>query len=183
MFSARALLQQYGFSLIELLFTVAIAAVMFGLCVPAYNQFFTKSKESVLRMQLLHAINLARREVIMRGEAVTLCGSSDHVTCSEHWGSGQILFVDEKEDGRVIDKEHVISVFYSEAKGTLHWRSALGRDYLQILPDGLAHTENGSFWFCPVGVVDPVWAIVVNKAGRAYTKYPDRKGKINTFRC
>lgn len=155
-----------GFSLPELLITLAIVILLSAFILPTYKIFIVKSQAQVLSVQLLRALNLARSEAMLRGVAMTLCGSVNHVSCTGDWQAGQIIFVDEKQDGVVIDKEHVAYVFDAVAReGMLRWRSALGRSYLQLRPTGDTF-DNGTFWYCARQEKTPRWAIVISQSGR-----------------
>ena len=172
-----------GFSLLELLFVLVIAVILFSLLMPAYHVFFDASREQVLGLELLRVIRLARSEAILYGVPMTLCKTVDHVTCSGRWRDGQMLFLDEKRDGSVVNKERIVHVFDAVFDGELHWRSSLGRDYLQMLPSGLTRAENGTFWYCPRRSSKPVWAVVVNKSGRARLVLPGGSGELDMLFC
>lgn len=171
-----------GFSLIELVVTLSIIIIILAFTIPSQTIFLTKTNQNIASQQLLHAISLAHSEAILRGVPVSLCKSKDHTTCSGNWDDGQIIFTDDNRDGIVIDKSHVLTVLDPLKGATLHWRSALSRDYLQILSNGLS-TENGSFWYCTVKADNPAWAIRISQTGRARLEYPDQTGKINGLSC
>lgn len=163
-----------GFSLFELLICLSIISILLVLTFPNYSQFLSQSKEQSLSQQLLRGINLARSEARLRGDIVGFCGSVDHVACSKVWKDGQIIFVDDDQGNR-----KVLSVSDALAiKGVLHWRSALGREYLQFLPSGFTNGEQGTFWFCRENSKIPQWAIVVNHAGRTRLVYAELNGGI-----
>lgn len=173
-----------GFSLIELMITLLIIAVVVAFVVPDNKIFLFGAEDKVSSLQIMRAISLARSEAQLRGQVVTLCKSVDRVTCSGQWQDGFIAFVDEREDGVVANKENVVAVFNRVSRdGVLHWRSSLNRDYLQILPSGLTRGENGTFWFCPSKSNLSAWAVVVNQLGRARVVYPDRFGKMGSLHC
>lgn len=160
-------MSKHGFSLLELLVVISIISMTVILTVPAYQFIFKKSTSQILSARLLRAIQMARSEAMTRGIPVTLCKSKDHTTCSGAWQDGQILFVDEKQNGIVADKADVLYIFDKNFSGTLNWRSSLKRDYLQFLPSGLTAGENGTFSYSPADTKNPGWKIVVNQAGRA----------------
>ncbi len=150
-----------GFSLLELLITLSIIAILAVLTLPSYREFLVKSQDQVMSAQLLRAINLTRSEAIARNAVVSLCKNQD----------GYIIFSADK----IIYKFRDIS-----RDGILNWRAfPLDRDKLQFLPSGWPNAENGTFWYCHHAAKNPAWAIVLSQSGRARIVYPDKAGEID----
>jgi type IV fimbrial biogenesis protein FimT len=162
----KASLQQAGFSLLELIITLALIAIITGIAIPAYTSFINTTKDQVASEKLLQALVIARNEALLRGVTLTMCKSLDHVSCSGDWKNGQIIFIDSQHNATVTNKENIIYVLDS-VEGVLHWQSSLHRDYLSFFPSGSTQGEDGTFWFCHAGVNVASWAIIVNQAGRA----------------
>jgi type IV fimbrial biogenesis protein FimT len=99
-----------GFTLIELMVTVAIAAVLAGLAAPSMRDLIAsnrlKSHTSALHTSLL----LARSEAIKRNSRVVLCKSPDGVTCvtAGDWQQGWVVFADASNDAMLDAGELVI---------------------------------------------------------------------------
>lgn len=86
-----------GFSLLELIVTMAIVAVVLVIGVPSFIELLRSSRVSTLTSRLVTAMNLTRSEAIRAGSRVTLCKSADGATCIATGGyqQGWIVFVDE----------------------------------------------------------------------------------------
>jgi type IV fimbrial biogenesis protein FimT len=86
--------------LVELLVTIAIAAVLAGLAVPSFKELIAsnrlKSHSSLLHTSLL----LARSEAIKRNGRVVLCKSANGKDCTAagDWQQGWIVFADADND-------------------------------------------------------------------------------------
>jgi type IV fimbrial biogenesis protein FimT len=174
--------KRLGFSLLELLIVLSIIALTLTLSLPTFSTFLNQAKSQRIKEQLLRAIHLARSEAQWRGVAVSLCHSANHKICGGRWEDDQIIFIDEAEAGSVQKTEDILSIFsMPRLPGVLHWRSALSRAYLQILPTGLTRGEDGTFWYCSRESKIPVWAIKVSQSGRA--RVIEESEELQSLQC
>ena len=94
-----------GFTLIELMVTVAVSVILLTVAVPNYINFMRANKLSTSVNTFVQALQLARLEA--RGRGATLCAStgkvdatSKHEECdSTDWRTGWIVFSDSTFDG------------------------------------------------------------------------------------
>ncbi len=88
--------QQRGYTMVELMFTVAIAALVTGLAVPNFRDFVLNNRAAEEANALVGALALARSESVTRGIPVTVCASNDNATCAgaTNWSTGWIVFTD-----------------------------------------------------------------------------------------
>ena len=85
---------QTGFTLLELLITMAMAAILLTLAVPSF-QYVTNANRIAGEVNgLLGDLQFARAEAIKEGRSITVCVSTDGATCanSTTWQSGWIVF-------------------------------------------------------------------------------------------
>ena len=93
---------QRGFTLTEMLATLAIAAVTATMAVPMMNRIVTDNRHATETNVLISTIHAARSEAILRNEQVTICTSNDAEQCTDSaWHEGWIFFVDSDHDRHI----------------------------------------------------------------------------------
>lgn len=81
-----------GFTLIEMMVTIAVLAILLALAVPSFNDAVLSGKLSTIANNLVASTHLARSEAIKRNNQVTLCVSTDGSTCTGGtWNQGWIV--------------------------------------------------------------------------------------------
>ncbi|MFB1487585.1 MULTISPECIES: GspH/FimT family pseudopilin [unclassified Thiocapsa] len=87
-----------GFTLLELMVTVAIAAILLTLGVPSFRDLVQNNRAATQVNALVTALSLARSEAVRRGQHVSICPSTDQETCTggDDWDDGWIVFVDDE---------------------------------------------------------------------------------------
>lgn len=84
-----------GFTLIELMITLAIVAILLTVGVPAMKKFLQGSQLIASTNELHSALHIARSEAVKSNARVTICSSDDGTSCSgsTNWRDGWIVFV------------------------------------------------------------------------------------------
>lgn len=72
-----------GFTLIELMVTVAVIAILAAVAVPAMTGLINNSRLSGLTGEVVSAVQLARSEAVRRNVRVVMCASEDGLTCAD----------------------------------------------------------------------------------------------------
>lgn len=82
-----------GFTLIELMVTIAVMAILLAIAVPSFTDAVLGSKLSSYANNFVASAHLARSEAIKRNTAVTLCASADGASCATAggWQQGWIV--------------------------------------------------------------------------------------------
>lgn len=79
--------QTRGFTIVELMVTLAVAAVLMGMAVPAFNDFVSQRRMASRSNDFLLAITYARSEAIRRNTVVSVQAVDDTDPGNE-WGPG-----------------------------------------------------------------------------------------------
>lgn len=101
-----------GFTMVEMIMTVAIASIVLVLAVPSFRYVTNSNRIAGEINGLLGDLQFARAEAIKEGRTVTVCVSTDgaHCTGSTNWQNGWILFSDPTNFGVVDAGEAVLRV-------------------------------------------------------------------------
>ncbi|MCL5801586.1 MAG: GspH/FimT family pseudopilin [Gammaproteobacteria bacterium] len=89
----RLMKKNHGFTLVELMITLAVVAILATVAVPSFMAFIQNNRITAQTNDLVTALNIARSEAIHRNSATTVCSSSDGATCVGSWDSGWLVRV------------------------------------------------------------------------------------------
>ena len=96
--------KQHGMTLVELMVTLAVAAILVSAALPSLSDMAANNRLSALNNQLVSSLNYARSEAVKRRYDVALCvRNSAGTACNASGGfeSGWIIFTDCNGDGAV----------------------------------------------------------------------------------
>jgi len=170
-----------GFTLIELMMTLAIAGILVTMAVPSFSEVIKNNRLITQENDFVTTLNLARSEAIRRSDRITVCKSSNQVSCSGAggWEQGWIVFNDVNDDGVVINPAaNVLRVHDPlSSKVTLHGDANLV-DYVSFVSSGATQkfaggasaTQPGVLIMCDDrGFVSQAKAIQISATGRVST--------------
>jgi type IV fimbrial biogenesis protein FimT len=131
--------RQGGFTLIELMVALALAAILLAIGAPSFSEFIRNARIASASNDLLAGIHVARTEAIKRRVPVTLCASSnptaDEPTCdSDGDFSGWILFLDDDADPDVSSGKEGNGTYEPDSGEELLRVSSQPHDSLEVTP-------------------------------------------------
>ena len=90
-----------GFTLTEVIMTVAVAAILVTIGVPSYKTMILNSRKNAAISDLQATLSLARNSAISQRQDTTVCKSNDNSSCTTNgdWSQGWIAFLDPDHDG------------------------------------------------------------------------------------
>ena len=85
-----------GFTIIELLVTMVVLAIVAAVAVPSFSSMVTNNRMAGEINDLVATMHYARSEAITRGVSVVVCKSADGAACTAagDWSQGWVIFTD-----------------------------------------------------------------------------------------
>jgi type IV fimbrial biogenesis protein FimT len=162
-----------GFTLTELIVTMAIAAILLTVGVPSFRDMILNNRIVTQTNELLAALNLTRSEAIKRGVRVVMCrsaGSGCATVSTSVWEAGWIIFADSNGNGALDADEPIIRV-REGVGGAITIRSGGNFSrWVAYQPDGVSrgntNLANDTFRICDSRGVDHARFVAVNIVGR-----------------
>ncbi len=149
-----------GFTIIELVVTMAVVAILAALAMPSFTSTFNNNRLTSNANELLSTLQSARMEAVRRNSRVIFCRNDDPDAgnaCNTGAGAwlGWMTFVDLNRNGDFDAGEVLLYSGTFTAPSQLQSSPAIsgGNQRLRFSPDGLAYSDaglllNAQFAFC-----------------------------------
>jgi type IV fimbrial biogenesis protein FimT len=153
-----------GFTIVELLVTIAIAAILLAVAVPSFTLFAQKRAISQKTVQVRNALELARGLALSQRQVWTVCTVDASNSCVSSAGLRLLVFRDDNDDkdfntGEMLHQDIDINSIELEI-------SASGRPYIRFARSGEA-LESGNIEVCSANqTVDYGRQAIVFRSGR-----------------
>lgn len=93
-----------GFTLIELMVTLSVAAILLTVGVPGMRDLIANNRLTAATNTFVSSLNIARSEAIKQGRNATVCisdASPQNQCTGANWDKGWIVWVDVDQDGNL----------------------------------------------------------------------------------
>lgn len=99
-----------GFTLVELVVTMAIAAILVTVAIPGFSNLIRDNRLIASTNRLVTSLAHARSEAVKRGTSVSICASSNGTACTGSWTDGWLVFSDGGTTGTVDGTDTILRV-------------------------------------------------------------------------
>lgn len=116
-----------GFTLIELMVTISIAAIGMAIAYPSFTSVLRSNRVATGTNGLIASFNLARTEAIRSNRGGGVCPSTDGTACSGNdWNAGVLVFTDIDGDRKWSSGDTVIRYFEARPSLSVEAKLAAG---------------------------------------------------------
>lgn len=173
-----------GFTLIELIVTLALAAIILTIGVPSFQEAIQNNRRTTQVNEFISALNITRSEAIRRGMQITMCKSTDGTNCNTTacdastgnncWEKGWIIFADTNSSGGP-DAGEIINVHSAFSSNMSLRAGSAFTSWIAYLSNGMSKGNgstatdtdtNRTFRICDSRGVDQARFAVINTTGR-----------------
>ena len=170
--------KQSGFTLIELMVTLAVAGILMSIAIPNYQTFILNSRITAQANEFMAAVGLTRSEAIKRATKISICKSANTTvalptcTTSGNWAQGWIIFTDGGTQGIKDGTDAIIQVRGPLAGTNTFIGNTNVVNYIAYGASGFG-TQMGTVSLCPPSPAAVVGRdIVISSTGRARVQKP-----------
>lgn len=153
-----ALRRYHGFTLIELVVTVAVLAIIVAMAAPSFTSMINSNRLATNTNELVASVQLAKMESLRRGMRVGVCESSNGTTCTDgdNWAQW-ITIADIDRDDDLDAADEVLRVSTARVPVQVRVSADIGDNgnRIEFRPDGLARDDVGALLNANVGVCIP----------------------------
>lgn len=167
-----------GFSLLELLVTLALLTLLVMTGLPLLRNSIHASRVTTEVNAMVRAVHVARSEAVKRAGQAVICPSLDGTQCAPDihaWNTGWLVFANSDNDSPAqVDEDEDILVYHPVSPGILVRSNRVSfafRTYLK-------RSSNGTLIFCPAVPGSEARAVVISYTGRPRTAYRRSNGSL-----
>lgn len=158
-----------GLTLVELLITIAVAAIIITVGVPSMTSLYEASRAEAGIQTLQSSITFARSQAVSYGGRVTVC-PLESGACTTNWKKGFTIFLDRNNpQGSLNGDDTIIKVV--EGFNDKDFVS-FGASFISFTADGLVSGTSGQFAYCPT--------TKTNEASQAFNVSPSGNLRMET---
>ncbi|MGR9012095.1 MAG: GspH/FimT family pseudopilin [Gammaproteobacteria bacterium] len=165
-----------GFSLIELMVTVAIIGITLTIALPSFQSLLASNRLTTSANDLVSALQLAKSEAIKSNRLVIVTKNGTT------WANGWLVFADNNQNDTQDAGETTISSFDALSTGFTVTSTNRYANRVTYRPDGRS-TANGSFNFCSPAATADFRRVVIASTGRVKIETPTIAGISYASAC
>lgn len=163
-------IKQYGFNLLELLYGLALIAILLAIAAPTYQEMRTQNQLQTAQAQLSIAVHAAKNMAWQTGASIIFCQTDDQKTCTNHTLAQYLIYLDNKLNNQSTTSQQILRVFPAlHPQNKVLWKSFSNPKLNQPIhfTANQYYTDNGSFVVCIARAnTTRLYGLVMNVLGR-----------------
>ena len=153
-----------GHTLVELLVSLAILAILLSTAAPALSSMAESNKTTSAVNQMLGAIQYTRSSAVISHQQAILCPGQTACTNTSDWSDSVLIFQDRNGNERLDQDEPQLRHERLPDGYAWNWSSFRKLPHIIYQQDGTTQAANGTLTLCKKG--KPLQQIVISLAGR-----------------
>lgn len=155
-----------GFTLVELLITLIIVAMLASMAAPSMNELSQKARRNAAVNDMVGLINLARNTAIIEQRTITICPLNENNECGHDWNRPITAFRDPDASKILSNPNQIVRVLQTRKGGGWQANTSV-RPYFRFMPTGIANYAIGNLIWCPNDLdMSSAAQLVINRGGR-----------------
>lgn len=172
-----SLSQQRAYSLLELLTTISLVALLAGLFTPSLAALLQQNRQTDSVNQMHAYLNYAREKAISSRSVISLCAGNDMCNGTQIWQGNMLAFQDSNRNGKLDQGESLLKVAAIDAQHRWIWTNFRQQKHMAYKSNGTTDSLNGTFTLCESE--QAIKNIVINITGRAKLETPTSSEKCS----
>lgn len=157
--------QQQAFTLLELMVTLSIVAIVMAIAVPNMSQFVKNDRLTSYTNTLISDLMLARGKAVQRNQPTIVCASNNQTSCTNtNFKDGWIAGIDIDNDGTLSNADELIRV-QNAISGDIDYVDN-GLNLILFDSRGFAPNSSGQISICDNRGVNKAKSISISPTGR-----------------
>lgn len=166
--------KENAFTLIELVVTIAVLAIIISIALPSYHTFMERQEHNQLISLIRNVTQLSKNLAVTQHQRIVICSSENLNSCAENqWDKGILIFTDQNNN-KIFDTNEIIhqKLKTNFKYGNLKWvGGAVNIKTITFMGDtGLPRGSQGSFHYCSLKTTQNNTRYVVNQMGHVRTE-------------
>lgn len=174
-----------GFTIIEILISLAILLSLISIGIPSLNNFLVSSRDDSEIVSLQRLLLIARNAALTNNSKVTLCPLDSQSRCTNLWQDKISVFID-INNNKVFEPNLSEKIIAQKSAIKLGDKLQYGKTRIGLTYASTGHLsgwgQNATFSYCPENHSDKNRGIVVAPSGRSYISATNKSNTANIRR-